>query len=124
MRDGGRLQEIWHEDATAPLALRIGLGAVSLAWATGRALHRALYRTGLLRRVRLPVPVVSVGNLSVGGVGKTPFVAALAREQIELGRRVLIVARGYGRAVGAELNDEGAWLRAVVPGARVVQDPD
>jgi tetraacyldisaccharide 4'-kinase len=124
MLDARRLQEIWEGTASAPIALRAGLGAASLAWAAGRRLHRALYATRLLARARLPVPVVSVGNVSVGGSGKTPFVAALARVQVAAGRRVVILARGYGRAHGAALNDEGAWLRSVVPQARIVQAPD
>lgn len=47
--------------------------------------------------VRLPVPVVSVGNITVGGSGKTPFVAALARVLEKRGEPVAIVSRGYGR---------------------------
>lgn len=47
---------------------------------------------------RLPVPVVSVGNLSLGGTGKTPVVLALARQYAEQGQRVGILTRGYGRA--------------------------
>ncbi|MGH9335616.1 MAG: tetraacyldisaccharide 4'-kinase, partial [Vicinamibacteria bacterium] len=46
---------------------------------------------------KLPVPVVSVGNLTVGGSGKTPFVAALARALLERGNRVAALSRGYGR---------------------------
>jgi tetraacyldisaccharide 4'-kinase len=47
--------------------------------------------------VRLPASVVSVGNLTVGGSGKTPFVAALARELLARGDRVAVLSRGYGR---------------------------
>lgn len=47
---------------------------------------------------RLPVPVVSVGNLSMGGTGKTPLVLALAREYAAAGKRVGILTRGYGRS--------------------------
>ena len=61
------------------------------------ALRRALYRRRVLRSVRLPVPVVVVGNITVGGSGKTPLVAALARALAERGRRPGIVSRGYGR---------------------------
>jgi tetraacyldisaccharide 4'-kinase len=46
---------------------------------------------------KLPTRVVSVGNLTVGGSGKTPFVAALARELIGRGERVAVLSRGYGR---------------------------
>src|SRR5262245_23526183 len=124
MLDARRLQEIWEGTASAPIALRAGLSAASWGWAAGRTLHRALHAARLLPTLRLPVPVVSVGNLRVGGSGKTPFVAALAREQVAAGRRVLILARGYGRAAGAGRNDEGEWLRSVVPQARIVQDAD
>jgi len=124
MVDARRLQEIWDGVASAPLALRAVLGAASWGWAAGRALDRALHEVRLLPRVRLPIPVVSVGNVRVGGSGKTPFVAALARAQVAAGRRVVVLARGYGRAAGAALNDEGAWLAAAVPQARIVQAPD
>lgn len=60
------------------------------------SLRRTLYRRGVLRSYRLPVPVVVVGNLSVGGTGKTPLVLWLARTLKHLGLRPGIVSRGYG----------------------------
>lgn len=59
------------------------------------ALRRALYRTGMLQRERMPVPVVIVGNISVGGTGKTPLVIELALEMRARGRHPGIVSRGY-----------------------------
>lgn len=86
-------------------------------------IRRGLYRFGLLRVVRLPVPVVVIGNLSVGGVGKTPLVIALANALREAGWAPGIVSRGYGgqaeageaRLVGlamsaAEVGDEPLLL--------------
>jgi len=123
MAVAARVERIWQEERPA-WAWRAVLRAASFAYAAGRLLHRALYATGAARRARLPAVVVSVGNLVAGGVGKTPFCAWLAGELVARGRRVVVLARGYGRAPGAALNDEGAWLVAKLPAVRVVQAPD
>ncbi|MDR1229563.1 MAG: tetraacyldisaccharide 4'-kinase [Azoarcus sp.] len=60
------------------------------------ALRRWLYRRNILRRERLPAPVIVVGNISVGGSGKTPAVAWLAEELRKAGRHPGIISRGYG----------------------------
>ena len=62
------------------------------------ALRVALYRRGLLAREGLAGPVVSVGNLSVGGTGKTPLVAFLAAGLRDAGLPVAVLSRGYGGA--------------------------
>jgi tetraacyldisaccharide 4'-kinase len=69
-----------------------------LSWLfrAGVALRRALYRAGLLRVTALPVPVIVVGNITVGGAGKTPLVRALAAALSERGLCVGIVSRGHG----------------------------
>ena len=68
-----------------------------LSWgywaATG--VRSALYRRGVLRTSRLPVPVISVGNLTCGGTGKTPLVQWIARYLVGCKRRVAILSRGY-----------------------------
>ena len=64
------------------------------AWVRTRA---ALYRLGWLPSRRLPCRVVSVGNLTVGGTGKTPVVIALVEQLLARGRRVGVLSRGYRR---------------------------
>jgi tetraacyldisaccharide 4'-kinase len=69
------------------------------------------------------VPVVSVGNLTLGGTGKTPLVKWLGRWFTERGRRVVIVSRGY-RAMADGLNDEALELQQSLPNVPHVQNPD
>jgi tetraacyldisaccharide 4'-kinase len=74
---------------------------LSLVFAALVSLRRALYRAGLLKSERLPVPVVVVGNISVGGSEKTPLVLYLARQLAQAGFRPGLVSRGYGGTVTA-----------------------
>jgi tetraacyldisaccharide 4'-kinase len=85
----------WY--SSRPSALAIALRPMSIAFGTAVAVRRALYRSGLRRSVALPVPVVIVGNITVGGSGKTPLVAALVRALARRGFHPGVVSRGYGR---------------------------
>ena len=67
-------------------------------YAAGVAARNTLYDRGALSAHRLSVPVVSVGNISVGGAGKTPFVMLLCELLARRGIRVAVLSRGYGRA--------------------------
>lgn len=69
------------------------------------------------------VPVVSVGNLTLGGTGKTPMVKWLARTFRDRGVRVAIVSRGYGASSGRQ-NDEALELGQSLPDVPHVQNPD
>jgi tetraacyldisaccharide 4'-kinase len=78
-----------------------------LSWIMGGlvALKQALYRWGVFTPDRLPVPVIVVGNVMVGGVGKTPIVMALVEHLTHQGLRVGVVSRGYGRDAPDQKNN-------------------
>lgn len=81
---------------TRVTALTVLLIPVSWLYRMAVAIRRALYRTGILRSERLPVPVIVIGNISVGGTGKTPLVLWLVERLREAGYAPGIVSRGYG----------------------------
>jgi len=89
-----RLQHHWYR--ISPLHLL--LFPVSMIFRALVALRRLLYQTGVLASVKLPVPVIIVGNISVGGTGKTPLTLWLAQQLIEEGWHPGIISRGYRKS--------------------------
>ncbi len=104
-----------------PLALRpLGVFEPLYAWAVRR--RNAGFDRG--RRVwSAPVSVISVGNITLGGTGKTPVVTRLARELLARHRRPVIAMRGYKKR-GDELSDEEAEYRESLDGVTVLANPD
>ncbi|WP_240485070.1 tetraacyldisaccharide 4'-kinase [Aestuariibacter salexigens] len=88
------IQRAWYQPRLTPLTLFL----VPFSWlfALISACRRLAYRIGLLSRTTLPVPVVVVGNITVGGSGKTPLVLKLAERFTTIGLKPGIVSRGYG----------------------------
>lgn len=102
-----KLLESWTRHGWVSCAL----WPVSLVFRLVVALRWALYRSGVLKSTRLPVPVVVIGNVVVGGGGKTPLVIALAEHLRKRGVAAGVVSRGYGRrsaAVCPVLHDSDA----------------
>jgi tetraacyldisaccharide 4'-kinase len=117
------------------------IGILSSAYGAAAAWRRQWYAADRTRRRRLARPVISVGNLRVGGSGKTPLVACIARMLLQSGERPAVLTRGYGRRRprdGVTIVSDGATVRATVdeagdeplmlanalPGVTVLVSPD
>lgn len=90
-------------------AVRSGLAAIEPLYAAGASWRNRAYDSDPARARRLPRPVVSIGNITAGGTGKTPVVRWLASRLRDEGRRVAVLSRGYGATAGA-LGDEQLML--------------
>ncbi|HET9644609.1 MAG TPA: tetraacyldisaccharide 4'-kinase [Burkholderiaceae bacterium] len=93
MTFGDRLQHAWWEKR--PLLISRLLQPLATVYRVVAALHRCI---GTKQRGHLPVPVIVVGNLIVGGAGKTPVVIAMVQALKAKGYRPAVISRGYGRA--------------------------
>ncbi len=147
----GRLQEYLQEyilDAIGePGRAGVGasltrgmLGGLAGLYDGGLEAYLAAEKAGLRKRARLPVPVVSIGNLSVGGTGKTPMTQWVCRQLAQEGRRVAVLSRGHGGASqsvrvvsdaagtvlrpAADAGDEPTLLAQTLPGVPVLVGKD
>lgn len=95
-----------------PALLRSGLGLLSPVYTLGLKSYLLPYRLGWRRRARLPCPVCCVGNLTTGGVGKTPMTQTICRRLQTEGLRVAVLLRGYGgkHEYGAAIVSDGSTL--------------
>ena len=87
-----RIQDAWNRQASWLIVLR------PLAWLyrLGFYLNKSLYAIGLKRVYKAPVPVMVIGNITVGGSGKTPLLIELVKHLQQQGIRVGVISRGYG----------------------------
>ncbi len=113
------------------------LQLLSYLFLFGWWIKKVSYRTRMFKKLKLSCPVISIGNLTTGGTGKTPLVIKLATHFTNAGKRVAILTRGYGRsqklseivwvsngkeilATPAESGDEAVLIAKKVPQAAVV----
>lgn len=88
----------WEKACENPL-FRGAMMPASFCYGLGAYARLVTYSTGLASRRRAPAPVISVGNLTVGGTGKTPMTIELAERLSSAGMKVAVLSRGYGRRV-------------------------
>ncbi|WP_313915642.1 tetraacyldisaccharide 4'-kinase [Tahibacter sp.] len=107
---GARREAVWYHGADVPLSWRM----LARVYGGVTALRRGAYAHGWLRSYAVGKPVVVVGNLSVGGTGKTPLTLALVRALAARGLRAGVVSRGYGgNATGPLLLDAASTPQQV-----------
>lgn len=115
--------------------LSIVLRPFSWIYAIGVGVRNAFFDGGVLRSVKFEIPVLSVGNITVGGTGKTPHVAYLCELLSAHSYRVAVLSRGYGRKTkgflwvstdsrASEVGDEPCMLKQHYPSIVVAVDED
>ncbi|MEO5589715.1 MAG: tetraacyldisaccharide 4'-kinase, partial [Gemmatimonadaceae bacterium] len=111
------IEQVWTGESGADRAGRIALAPLEALYRAVVALRGELYDRGIAKVVQPDIPVVSVGNLTVGGTGKTPVSAWIAARLLSSGRAPAIVLRGYG-------GDEPLVHSRLNPGVPVVVAPN
>ncbi len=111
------LEQLWDGDSIGTRASRGLLSPFGWLYGGIVSLRNTFYDRALLKARRSRIPVISVGNLTVGGTGKTPFSAYIVRQLSEAGHRPAIVMRGYG-------DDETHLHRRINPESLVVANAD
>ena len=112
-----------RQQGTLPSLARFGLWCLSPFYSAAVRIRNAAYTIGAKRTHRATVPVISVGNITTGGTGKTPVVAMIANWLTKHGRMPCLLSRGY-KAIDESGNDERRLLDRLCPGVPHIQNPD
>ncbi len=104
------------------MPLRASLSAMAMLYGAAVRIRNARYDRGE-PTYRCAAPVISVGNLTVGGTGKTPMVIALAERLVRSGKQPAVLMRGY-RADASGMNDEQRLIQRACPDIPCLADPD
>src|SRR5687767_15267647 len=111
------LERVWYGDSLPARLARAALRPAELLYAGAVRVRGSLYDHGWLGTHVAPLPVLAIGNVTVGGTGKTPIAAWAVAQLRERGARPAVVLRGYG-------GDEPLVHEALNPGVPVVVDAD
>lgn len=111
------LEQVWYGESFGARLGRAALWPAEQAYGAVVRLRGALYDRGVFDALPAPVPVLAIGNVSVGGTGKTPIAAWAVAKLRARGARPAVVLRGYG-------GDEPLVHETLNPGTPVVRDPD
>lgn len=111
------IERVWYDDSIGPRLGRAALWPAERLYAAAIRVRAAMYDHGVLATRDAPIPVLSIGNVSVGGTGKTPVSAWAVARLRERGARPAVVLRGYG-------DDEPLVHELLNPGTTVVRDAD
>lgn len=106
-----------------PFSLEQFLVGASGLYRMGAALHRAAYRSGLFNQNRLACPVISIGNITAGGTGKTPMAVFLANLFLEMNHTPVVVSRGYKGTLGADAAVVGDGHQVLLDSNRAGDEP-
>ncbi|MBT5394150.1 MAG: tetraacyldisaccharide 4'-kinase, partial [Flavobacteriaceae bacterium] len=113
------------------MKIRLLLWPLSLLYAWGLRIRHLFYDLGLIKSVVFKTPTICVGNLSLGGTGKTPMIALLIEYYLSKGLHIAVVSRGYGRkthglieanfeSTASQIGDEPFQIYRTFPQIRMV----
>ncbi|HEX6575340.1 MAG TPA: tetraacyldisaccharide 4'-kinase [Gemmatimonadaceae bacterium] len=112
-----RIERIWSGNSAGDRLARVALAPVELLFRSIVGIRGELYDRGILTVEKSSLPVISIGNVTVGGTGKTPIAAWMTSRLLKQGRKPAIVLRGYG-------DDESLVHKKLNPSATVLVFPD
>ncbi len=123
------MTQAWHERVVSGgggalgVFARLGLSLAAVPYGASVRIWRRGYDRKPSRAQRVSVPVISVGNITTGGTGKTPLVVEIVRRLQSMDRRPAVVSRGY-KSSPAGRSDELSLIARRVPGVPCVANPD
>jgi tetraacyldisaccharide 4'-kinase len=112
------LMQAWNDQGGWGRGLVLAFRPISWLFGALVALRRLAYQLGIYKPQKLPAPLIVVGNVMVGGVGKTPVTMALVQHLTQQGWRVGVLSRGYGRKTSSNNARRAPDIQAVTHQSR------